>query len=556
MKKRVNLVIKGFSLFLILQFIFACDSFKEDSIQPENLVKFTQTEFYTLPGSSIIIDLGGIIERSFVNASISVSKAPTRGTLSVMNESLYKYKPFEDFQGGEDHFDVSVVHDGKIFAAKTLTIHMKDSKEEFPCELVVVEDKITVSPGSSASIPVLNNDWLCDLDITSVNVSIYSEPRFGSGVVDGESITYVADADYSGYDELVYELTGLNGTTKYGIITVSTWSMSWTTKSMLLPDYSVTKMVFVNETTGYLAGNRIYKTTDGGEHWLQLPLNINDATINDIHFLDENNGFAVYSSCGENEAIWNCTNGLAVTQDAGASWTLTPIDYSPDISSVFFSSPTTGFMSALNWETFQSLILKTEDGGKSWTQQDIGSFDGLIYRYPMVKYANSQKGYAYQYEAVLVTDNGGDSWQSYNFYDAVVYDDILCMKVIDDNTFLAGLSTIGSFTHPTSIVKSVSGSWPKEVAVMPYKIWQLEFSPSGNTGFAVGIREIDSSPDNRRVKIALHKSTDKGESWNEESIDIAEVPYQLDLDIPLAMSVPSENIVYILYRGRLFRYLH
>src|SRR5688572_21879733 len=157
MKKRVNLMIKGFSLFLILQFIFACDSFREDTIPSQNLVKFTQTEFYTLPGSSIIIDLSGIVERSFVNATISVSNAPTRGTLSVLNASLYKYKPFEDFEGGEDHFDVSVVHDGKSFATKTLTILMKDSKEEFPCELVVVEDKITVQPGSSASIPVLDN---------------------------------------------------------------------------------------------------------------------------------------------------------------------------------------------------------------------------------------------------------------------------------------------------------------------------------------------------------------------------------------------------------------
>jgi hypothetical protein len=213
-------------------------------------------------------------------------------------------------------------------------------------------------------------------------------------------------------------------------------------------------------------------------------------------------------------------------------------------------------MSALDWNQVQSVILRTVDGGKTWNEQVVGSFDALIYRYPIFKYANSQKGYAYQYGTVFSTNDGGDSWQPYTFYNdlpAVIYDDILCMKVIDDKTFFAGLSFIGSFAQPTSIVKSESGSTPKEVAKIPYKIWQLEFSPSGNTGFAVGIKETDSRPNNSRVRLALHNSTDKGESWQEENIGIAEVPYQLDLTIPLAMSVPSDNIAYILYRGRLFR---
>jgi hypothetical protein len=276
-----------------------------------------------------------------------------------------------------------------------------------------------------------------------------------------------------------------------------------------------------------------------------------------MQFMDENNGFAVYSRCGVNGS-WECINGLAATKDGGASWTLTPINNTLDISSDFFSSSTTGFLSALDWIQTQSLIFKTEDGGKTWKEYLIGSFDAFIYRYLIFKYANSQTGYAHQYGAVFITKNGGESWEQYTFIKdlpEVDYEEILCMKVIDDNTYFAGLSLIGSYTHPTSIVKSKSGSLPKEVAVIPYKIWQLEFSPLGKTGFAVGLKDIDLSSNSDPIQLALHKSIDNGETWYEEYIDLNELIFQPPyIEVPSAMSVPSDNVVYILYAGQLVKY--
>ncbi len=551
-------LINRFIQLVIISAIVSCDSLTEhDSIKPEKQFTFTQSEFYTLPGSSIIIDLNSIVEQSFVTATISISEDPIRGTLSKVDARLLKYRPSRAFQGGEDHFDLSAEHEGKILATKTVTVSMRYSKEEFPCALIVVEDKIKVKSSSLVSIPILNNDWLCAIDKSAVNISIYSDPLFGQGLVDGESITYLSGPDYKGHDEFIYKLTPTSGeNATYGIISVT----AWTAQTMSLPDSSLTKMVFVDDTTGYLAGNGMYKTIDGGEHWSQIlyPQNISGSSVNDIHFLDANNGFAVYSSRDGTEIV----NGLATTKDGGASWRLTPINYSPppikyspDISSVFFTSTSTGFISALDWGDYESIILKTEDGGKTWKQLVISNFDGLIYSYLILKYADSRIGYAYQYWNIFITQDGGESWDRYNFYNdfpGASYDD-LCMDVIDENTLFAGGSVLGSFTHPTSIFKFELGSTPKIVAVIPYKIWQLEFSPSGNVGFAVGISGTNNQSEPVTGTISINKSIDKGETWTEEYIheDIEITSYW---DFPAAMAVPSENVVYILYANTIIKY--
>lgn len=260
-------------LLIILSAIISCDSFTEDSIKPENQVTFTRSEFYTLPGSAIIIDLHSIVEQSFATVTISISKDPVRGTLSMVDTMLLKYRPGRAFQGGEDHFDLSAEYEGKILATKTVTVSMKYSKEEFPCALIVVEDKIKIKMKSSSlvSIPILNNDWFCAIDKSAVNISIYSDPLFGQGLVDGESITYLPGPDYKGCDEFIYKLTPTSGgNATYGIISAT----GWTTQTINLPNSSLTKMVFVDDTTGYVAGNGMYKTTDGGEHWSQILQNI------------------------------------------------------------------------------------------------------------------------------------------------------------------------------------------------------------------------------------------------------------------------------------------
>ena len=151
---------------------------------PKTKVTFTQSDYYILPGSTIIIDLKSVIEESFSNVTLSVLENPKRGTLSYADTFLLKYRPGQDFKAGQDHFVLSAMSDGKILAKGTLTINMRKNKEEFPCTLIAIEDKIKIESGSSVSIPILENDKLCEIEKSSLNISIHSQPKLGQAIVE------------------------------------------------------------------------------------------------------------------------------------------------------------------------------------------------------------------------------------------------------------------------------------------------------------------------------------------------------------------------------------
>ena len=73
---------------LVLLTILSCDSFKEDFIEPAKQVIFSTTDYYVLPGSSVVIDLESLVEQSFANASLKISQNPIRGSLSQLGTLL------------------------------------------------------------------------------------------------------------------------------------------------------------------------------------------------------------------------------------------------------------------------------------------------------------------------------------------------------------------------------------------------------------------------------------------------------------------------------------
>ena len=96
-----------FTLLIIILAVLSCDSLTgPDTVTPE---KFMQADYYILPGTSAIINLESVVEKSFLNGTLSISEGPKRGTLSYATTSILKYKPGRDFREGEDHFVLSVV---------------------------------------------------------------------------------------------------------------------------------------------------------------------------------------------------------------------------------------------------------------------------------------------------------------------------------------------------------------------------------------------------------------------------------------------------------------
>jgi len=202
----------------MLQLPLACDSLENgDGIRPT----LAQSEYYTLPRSSVIIDLTSLANQSYTNASISISGNPSKGELTQVDALLFKYKPAADFTNGEDQFDASVKSDGNIVSTQRIKIHAKASKKQFPCALITLEDKVETKPGSTISIAVLDNDWFCGVDKSSLTLSIHSTPLYGQTVVDGESINYIPGFDYGSRDQFIYKLTSsADESIYYGIVSI------------------------------------------------------------------------------------------------------------------------------------------------------------------------------------------------------------------------------------------------------------------------------------------------------------------------------------------------
>jgi photosystem II stability/assembly factor-like uncharacterized protein len=554
-------LLKSRASLLVLLAILSCDTFKDDSIQPEKQVTFSQTEYYVLPGSSVVIDLEAIVKQSFTDATLNISQAPLRGELSHLDVLLLKYTPDSEFLEGKDEFVFSVMRDQKVIATQTMTILMKRNSDELPCGLYAIEDKVSLRSGSSVEIHVRKNDRICGIDGSSFHVSVRSNPDHGEVRLVGDTvIVYTADPTFTGSDELLYRLSGSNGEgVSYGMVTLSILSKA----KIRYLKVNGSSLFFLDENIGYLAGTRIVKTTDGGEHWNVLPVSLFDTypcvNFDDLFFLDANNGFATYSVCVEGEYA----RGLISTSDGGASWKKINFEY-PIIDSYFFASMTTGFVGVntyLQDSTEINKVYKTEDAGSTWREVFARSGQGYHYWGPSIQFTDSFNGYALQGEVkdwngdfesyekqhrdrIFMTTDGGESWK-----ESISNKYIFSMAVIPENIICAIFSTSESSTAPSSVVRSVDGVTWKPVANFQYNSWRLGFSPAGGLGLTVGMSGPSPMVDDTLSQIiSIRKSTDKGETWNEELL--GEPLY----GFPWRISVASDKVAYILCGGKLLKY--
>jgi hypothetical protein len=222
MRRNIRLL-KSRASLLVLLAIHSCDTFKHDEIEPEKQVTFSQTEYYVLPGSSVVIDLESMVKQSFTDASLNISQTPLRGELSNLDVLLLKYTPGSEFLEGKDEFVFSVTSDQKVIATQTMTILMKHKSDELPCGLYAIEDKVSLRSGSSVEIHVRKNDRICGIDGSNLHVSVRSNPDHGEVRLVGDTvIVYTADPTFTGSDELLYRLSGSNGKgVSYGMVTLS-----------------------------------------------------------------------------------------------------------------------------------------------------------------------------------------------------------------------------------------------------------------------------------------------------------------------------------------------
>lgn len=203
----------------------------------------------------------------------------------------------------------------------------------------------------------------------------------------------------------------------------------------------VRRSFFVDNKTGYAllmsVRELIMKTNDGGKTWFELSTGI-PHFFQDVYFTDADNGWVVGTgatimSTTDGGLTWNVhdhdraitltaivftdqNNGWAggfggtflQTDDGGENWTPVwnpaDVNFTGMISGIFFADSDHGWVYGQSGKIFQ-----TVDGGENWTDISLGSEEFIHH----MVFPDSQKGWAAADTRILHTNDGGETWSSF-----------------------------------------------------------------------------------------------------------------------------------------------
>ena len=208
---------------------------------------------------------------------------------------------------------------------------------------------------------------------------------------------------------------------------------------------------FTDSVTGWIAGDSgvILHTSDGGISW-QIQQSGTQNDIVEIFFLDENRGWA--SSYNFSELPYGTL--ILKTTDGGNTWTGAPYPQENIfITSILYFDEMNGWMGGK-----PHALVKTTDGGITWQQAAVDT--SLLAFFPVlnVNFYNNSIGYAsggmFDIAGVVWrTKNGGDTWTAidpvYAPADEVhqihIFDSLHVMGAGGDPDFGYGVAMMHSF---------------------------------------------------------------------------------------------------------------
>lgn len=186
---------------------------------------------------------------------------------------------------------------------------------------------------------------------------------------------------------------------EHGKILKTTNGITWDNQSSGV-NYTLNEIFFVNQNIGYIVGasNKILKTMDAGTSWYLYTLTGAPTTMSDmesVYFLDENTGYVA-------------GNGLYKTIDGGQTWSV--LDTSPIffLHSVFFVNYDIGYIGSDDYNS-DIQIFKSTDGGATWLPSNLITTSSWI---NAMFFVNPLTGYVVAGKTVYKTNDGGISWSS------------------------------------------------------------------------------------------------------------------------------------------------
>lgn len=165
---------------------------------------------------------------------------------------------------------------------------------------------------------------------------------------------------------------------------------------------------FTSSKDGFVAGDKGYlaSTKDGGKTWARRDLKTTE-DINEIYFRNDDNGYLVAG------------RKMFLTRDGGQSWQETRIyrasdfkNLTPEFLSIRFPDKKLGFVvgSLLNKndEVVESLVMRTNDGGETWSRVVVPTKAELYH----LDFVGGSNGWIVgNAGTILTTFDGGLNWQ-------------------------------------------------------------------------------------------------------------------------------------------------
>jgi photosystem II stability/assembly factor-like uncharacterized protein len=131
------------------------------------------------------------------------------------------------------------------------------------------------------------------------------------------------------------------------------------------------------------------------------------AWLHSVFFLDESRGWAVGGK-----------GALLATADGGETWELRRRPTEDTLHEIVFTDATTGWIvcernifAPMAKEESVSYLLKTSDGGESWTRVDVTRGEYVDIKLAGLSFADAEHGWVYGEQGVLyATSDGGRTW--------------------------------------------------------------------------------------------------------------------------------------------------
>lgn len=326
----------------------------------------------------------------------------------------------------------------------------------------------------------------------------------------------------------------------------------------------------VNNDDNYISKMVLLKTVDAGATWASIDLPIS-ASSNEgkephfVRFMDNNTGWVIKS----NPHSETSRSDLLRTDDGGKTWKKTWSADETGISRVGFFDKNTGVVLPGVWY-YTPKIFRTTDGGNSFTQLT----EGLDLNFTVMSFPDAKTGFAANNKGVIKTVDGGSTWKqsleaTFSYIDQITFFnkneglaifrdeagggtiyktvdggekwtssplkfDGYAQKIVctDLNTMYATIIELDN----KYVVKSEDGgkTWKSLVSFLVKEIdlYDLHFIENKN-GWVLGTMVLPGAPPEAYPTVFIKRTTDGGDSW-EENIRYGEsMPSNLTFTDPL-----------------------